>query len=66
MPDKDGIEIVAETLKQYPSVKIITMSGGGQIEAKAYLEMSRTLGISHTLNKPFNLESAVGRLAEWF
>ena len=67
MPEKDGIEVVVETLEQYPSVKIITMSGGGKIEAEAYLEMTRTLGISHTLSKPFDTDellSAIRQLLE--
>ncbi len=64
MPEKDGIEVAAETLTQYPSVKIITISGGGQIEAEAYLEMTKTLGISHTLRKPFNTDELLAAIRQ--
>jgi len=64
MPEKDGIEIVMETLKKHPSIKIITMSGGGQIEADFYLEMTKSLGISHTLGKPFGTDELLSTIRE--
>lgn len=53
MPDKEGIELIRETRQRYPSVKIITMSGGGARGGVNYLEFAELFGASYTLNKPF-------------
>ena len=31
MPERDGIELIDELRRQYPSVRIVAMSGGGRI-----------------------------------
>lgn len=59
MPEKDGIQIIAETVERFPRVKIITMSGGGKIDAATYLQLSSALGASSTLNKPFSRNDLV-------
>ena len=53
MPDKEGIEIIAELTRDYPRIKIIAMSGGGRIGPQSYLDMAKHLGASRTLAKPF-------------
>jgi CheY-like chemotaxis protein len=55
MPLKDGIEAILELRRVMPSVKVIAMSGGGQIAASDYLAWAQTMGVHHTLEKPFNL-----------
>ena len=42
-----------ELKRDFPEVKIIAISGGGQIEAGPYLDMARELGADTTLAKPF-------------
>lgn len=64
MPEKDGIQIIAETQERYPAVKIITMSGGGKIDAATYLELARGLGAASTLNKPFTKEELLRAIGE--
>ena len=51
MPEKDGLEVVMELRKDFPKVKIITLSGGTAYGAS--LETSRVLGAARTLRKPF-------------
>lgn len=53
MPEKDGIQIITEMQERYPEIKIITMSGGGKIDAATYLRMAEGLGASCSLQKPF-------------
>ncbi|HDY75891.1 MAG TPA: response regulator, partial [Candidatus Marinimicrobia bacterium] len=52
MPDKDGLELIREVRQKYPSIKIITMSGGGNRGGVNYLKFAETFGSSYQLNKP--------------
>ena len=59
MPEKEGIELIAEVHKKYPSLKIIAMSGGGVIEKNTCLDVATKLGATCCLNKPFTREELV-------
>jgi len=52
MPEKEGIETIMELRRHFPDVKIIAISGGGQIDAKQYLSMAQKLGVQKTFAKP--------------
>ena len=54
MPNKEGIETITELRQIRDDVKIIVMSGGGQIRAEYYLEVADRLGASAVIRKPFN------------
>lgn len=54
MPEKEGLEVIMDLRRRDQKVKIITMSGGGQIDGEAYLLIARKLGVQHTLSKPFS------------
>jgi DNA-binding response OmpR family regulator len=56
MPRKEGLETIMEFRRDYPSVKIIAMSGGGKLEPETYLKTANFLGAQATLAKPFELE----------
>jgi DNA-binding response OmpR family regulator len=66
MPDKEGIETIAELQRECPGVKIIAMSGGGRSANSArYLSMAATMGAGAVLHKPFDattLLAAIDRL----
>jgi DNA-binding NarL/FixJ family response regulator len=49
MPDKEGIDIIAEIRKHYPGVKVIAISGafGGK-----FLKAAQLMGAHATLSKP--------------
>jgi CheY-like chemotaxis protein len=53
MPDQDGLELIAELKSKYPAVKIVAMSGGGQIGSDQYLSMAKGFGADVLLRKPF-------------
>jgi CheY-like chemotaxis protein len=55
MPEKEGLETIIEIRRDYPSVKIIAMSGGGKIGPDNYLKTAKVLGAHKTLSKPFEL-----------
>ncbi|MBF0100280.1 MAG: response regulator [Desulfobacterales bacterium] len=54
MPEKEGIETIRELIKDYPSVKIIAMSGGGRVDPDAYLHLAKYMGASKCFSKPID------------
>ncbi len=55
MPDKEGIETIAELTRAYPGVRIIAMSGGGRSRSSdLYLATASALGVGAVLRKPFD------------
>jgi CheY-like chemotaxis protein len=56
MPDKDGIQVITELRRKYPSMKIIAMSGGGHITQDQYLKIAKGLGAHALLEKPFTID----------
>lgn len=54
MPEKEGLETIAEIRRLDPEVKIIAISGGGRTSAKHnFLKLARAFGAQRTLAKPF-------------
>lgn len=67
MPEADGIETIIAFRQQYPSVKIVAMSGGGDYLDKTPLEWALRLGADVALEKPFEftiLRDTIRRLLE--
>jgi DNA-binding NtrC family response regulator len=57
MPNKSGLDVIAEIHKNNPGIKVIAMSGGGRIEAaNDLLEKARELGAHAALPKPLDLD----------
>ena len=52
MPNKDGLEVIAEIRTTHPMQSIIAMSGGRRILA-ADLESKKIIGVKSILQKPF-------------
>jgi len=53
MPEKEGLETIAEMRKVRGDIPVIAMSGGGRIGPTDYLETARYIGANATLAKPF-------------
>ncbi len=64
MPEKDGIEIINETQENNPSVKIMTISGGGLIEADTYLDIALEIGSLYSLKKPFSIDEFISAIRQ--
>lgn len=56
MPWVDGIEAIRLAKKIKPDLKIIAMSGGGNVSTVDYLPACLMLGASEILHKPFEPE----------
>lgn len=64
MPNKDGMETIADLRRDFPSTKIIAISGGSRaIKAVDHLWTCRELGI-RTFAKPFRADELVSAVRE--
>jgi DNA-binding NtrC family response regulator len=52
MPELDGIEAIRRIRDEYPDLRVIAMSGGGQIDKADFLHMAQVLGADRVLEKP--------------
>ena len=57
MAGKEGIETIAAFKREWPFVRVIAMSGGGERAKMDYLKAALHVGADATLHKPFSLES---------
>ncbi|MEQ8692962.1 MAG: response regulator [Pseudomonadales bacterium] len=65
MPEKEGLETIADIRRRLIDVPIIAISGGGRVGPNDYLETALFIGANATLAKPFarqDLISAVDSL----
>lgn len=64
MPGLDGIEVLKAIRRDRPRLPVIVMSGGGRlIGREEVLFMSRSLGATATLDKPFRREALLALVA---
>ena len=64
MPDVEGLETLRALRRISPDVKVVAISGGGQICAEDYLTIARKLGAQRTLEKPFTASALLAALNE--
>ena len=65
MPNKDGLETIAELRRCRPQMRILAISSGGRMEAGQLLRMALVFGADETMAKPLRAEpfqEAVSRL----
>ena len=56
MPELDGIEAIRKIREDHPGLRIIAMSGGGQIDKADFLHMAEALGADRVIEKPVRSE----------
>jgi len=56
MPELDGIEAIRRIRTDHPDLRIIAMSGGGQIDKADFLHMAEALGADRVMEKPVRSE----------
>ena len=66
MPDKDGLEVMADLRRHHPDVRIIASSGGGRVSSDSYLHIARKSGAHALLSKPFTLQELLTCIEEAF
>ena len=63
MPEKEGIETIRSILAERPDAKIMAVSGGGRHGTLDFLSAARKLGAAEVLQKPFEPDELVSRVA---
>lgn len=63
MPEKEGLETIADIRRQRSDLPIIAISGGGRIGPTDYLETARFIGANATLAKPFGRQELISTVA---
>lgn len=62
MPGQEGIETIALFRREWPEVRIIAMSGGGELSRRGYLGVAESIGADATLQKPFSFAALLAAL----
>jgi two-component system, chemotaxis family, chemotaxis protein CheY len=64
MPDQDGLETIMTLRREFPDIRIIAMTGGGDtIGGPNFLDVAKLLGARRTLQKPFELKVLLDTVA---
>ena len=64
MPEQEGLETIRELQRDCPEVKIIAISGGGQIGDYNFLTIAQRLGARRAFQKPFVLQDMLNAVHE--
>ncbi len=60
MPGQEGLETIRRLRNEFPDVKIVAMSGGGDLGIGGdYLEIATHFGAIKTLRKPFEAKALI-------
>ena len=57
MPRQEGIETIVALRKIEPHLRIVAMSGGGQVNGLTVLDFAHKLGADSVLEKPFSFQA---------
>jgi DNA-binding response OmpR family regulator len=63
MPRSDGLETIQSFRRMAPSIRIVAMSGGGDVAKASYLGVATEAGADATLQKPFGFEELLKALS---
>ena len=64
MPEQEGLETIRELRRDFPTTKIIAISGGGQLGNYNFLTIAEHLGARRVLQKPFGLREMLDAVEE--
>ncbi len=62
MPQKDGIEMIAELRRESPAVRVVAISGGGRTRNLDVLRLAERAGADVVLAKPFTRAELIDAL----
>ena len=64
MPEKEGTEFIMDMSHEFPKVKVIAMSGGGNVADIDFLQLAHNLGALKTFQKPFEHKELIAAVKE--
>jgi len=59
MPEQDGIETIRDIRRHYPDVKVVAISGGGEIGSFSPLDAVRIIWAHEVFVKPFDSDEII-------
>ncbi len=62
MPEKEGIQTIAEIRRERPDAKVIAVSGGGRVGNTDFLKIARQLGAIDVIAKPVDPDDFAARI----
>ena len=62
MPESDGFETIDGFRRNFPSTKIIAISGGAPVMKTNYLDAAGLIGVDASLQKPFEMDELLNLL----
>jgi len=62
MPRKEGLETIRELKRDFPTLPIMAISGGGDIIRKNFVQAAEAFGATATLKKPFDGDDLLNTL----
>jgi CheY-like chemotaxis protein len=62
MAGTEGMETIATFKREWPDVRVVAMSGGGERAKMDYLEAAAQVGADATLQKPFTLKALLAAI----
>jgi DNA-binding response OmpR family regulator len=64
MPDQDGLESILALRQEFPSARVIAMTGGSDmIGIMNFLDVAKMMGACRTIQKPFELQTLLAAVA---
>ena len=66
MPGKDGIQLMIELRRDFPDVKIFTISGAGVKDPGEYLTLAKDVRALRTFVKPVDKQDLLDAVLEFF
>lgn len=64
MPDQDGLESIMTLRREFPTSRVIAMTGGSDmIGVLNFLDVAKMLGACRTLQKPFEIQGLLDTVA---
>ena len=64
MPEMEGIETILKLRREFPGLKIIAVSGGGDLGPESYLDAAKLLGAHTPLTKPLVMTEFLATVRE--
>jgi len=64
MPEKDGIEVILDLIRQKFGPHVIAISGGGRVNAVDYLVTAEKFGVAATFQKPIDRKALLAKVRE--
>jgi DNA-binding NtrC family response regulator len=63
MPTREGLDVIVDATRRFPELKVLAVTGGGQVGPTDYLELALQLGAHDALAKPFRNAELVKRVS---